>query len=290
MVKANVVNVLGLKANVVTDGLYGIEVEAEGTNLPGAVDGWRVDNDPSLQAGLESHEYVMPKPGSLEDCAKALDNLRLAYKHNKTKVLETDTSGVHVHINMQDHTIKQLFTFITTYFALETLITTYCGPMREGNHFCLRTSDAEGGLLRLIKAAKSHDFAPLNTTNIRYSTLNPLALFIYGSLEIRSMRGTGDTDAILTWVKILDNIRKAALEFKDPVDVLTSFSRDGERAFIQNILGNQAARFLEIKDCDTIVCNDVRRIQALAFSVDWSKWSDRKVNPFPKRIREAEEE
>jgi len=282
MVKAlrnNILNILGLNK---TNGMYGIEIETEGRFLPNNLNEyWRIDADPSLKSGLESFEYVLARPLDIDDCKKALDYLSNKYKEYGTKVEETDTSGVHVHLNVQEYTPKQLYNLFVAYLTLEEIILTYCGDMREGNHFCLRSQDAEALIFSLTQAAIKRNLKPLNTDRLRYASLNVYSLFKYGSVEFRAMRGTGDLDAIFTWVEILDRIRQEALNYATPSDILLSFSQEGERAYLKKFLKDKANLFYKVENFEQMLQNGVRRCQSIAFLPDWDAWKDERKNPFP---------
>ena len=263
-----------------TEGQYAVEIEAEGTRLPVELDKyWSVHNDGSLQAGFEAKEYVMRGPTNLEGVKEALDYLDSVYKSNRTTVKETMTSGVHVHVNVQDYTPKELFTFMTTYFILEELLIKFCGDHREGNHFCLRAKDAEWIIDELVDSARTHKFGNLKNDNIRYCSLNPCSLFKYGSIEFRAMRGTRDLDAIYTWVKILDRVRLSAKNFPDPAEVAKLMSIGGESQFVRTVLGEYADMFL-VPGYKQMVKDGVRLIQPLAFCTDWNMYKDTSANPF----------
>lgn len=288
MVKNNVYIMAGLKKKA--DGMYGVEIEAEGGGLPPVQEYWKVEHDPSLKSGYEAVEYVLDRPRSLEECGNALNYIRDQYQKYGSKVLETDTSGVHIHLNVQDYTPKQLFNLIVSYLILEDLILTYCGEMRVGNHFCLGSSHAEGLIHSLTQAAINQEIYNLNTEKLRYASLNVHSLFKYGSIEFRGMRGTGDTDAIFTWMQIIDNIRQEALNYNTPLDIVVSYSHDGERAFVKRFLKDKADLFLKVKNFEELIQNGVRRIQSLAFIPNWNTWKDERKNPFPVRRIEPEEE
>jgi hypothetical protein len=181
-------------------------------------------------------------------------------------------------------TPKQLFTFITTYFVLEELLVTYCGPAREGNHFCLRAKDAEWIINELITAATTRKLKNLDTDTLRYCSLNIISLFKYGSIEFRAMRGTRDLDAIYEWVEILDRVRVASLEFKQPSDVLSTMSFNGEEDFIKRVLGDKAKWFLKNGNANSMVREGARIVQPLAYSVDWNTYRDVNNNPFAKEL------
>lgn len=266
---------------VAVDGILGVEIEVEGKNLPppGFHLLWRADIDGSLKAA-ESLEYVMPMPRDLAGVKESLDVLGQAYKKYGTKVDNSIRAGVHVHLNVQQMLVKDFFTFLTCYYILEDALTTYCGPTREGNLFCLRSSDAEYILFELMKVAKEKNFKYLNTDNLRYATLNMLSLFKYGSVEFRAMRGTGKLDDIYDWCQIILALRDGAKQFKDPVDAIASMSGDGELLFLQRILGEQAKHFKNIPKIDQMIRQGARRAQMLAFCTDWNAYKDIKINPF----------
>lgn len=279
-----ILNLIGLHP---TNGMYGLEIEAEGNKLP--VDDtftnwWKVERDGSLQAGFEALEYVMRAPSTLDGVREQLNHLDSAYKKRGSKIEETQTSGVHVHLNVQNYTMKELFTLYTIYFTVEELLLKYCGAWREGNHFCLRAKDAEYIIQEFITSAKTRNLKNLKTDNLRYCSLNSLSLFKYGSVEFRAMRGTGDLDAIYEWVEIIDRIRQTAQEFPDPAEVARFMSMGGEEEFIRRVFKDKAHHFLSITNRKELIKNGIRIIQPFAFATDWSQYKDVLVNPFRKGI------
>lgn len=280
MVKNNILNVI--KNLEPTDGMIGVEIEVEGVHLPGqamVLPHWRVDLDGSLKAA-EAFEYVMPQPSTLEGVKAALDVLQAAYKKKGSVITNSVRPGVHVHYNVQELTLKQFFTLLTCYYILEEVLTSYCGPNREGNHFCLRAQDAEFILFEVAKVAKTRNFKPLNTDNLRYASLNLLSLFKYGSIEFRAMRGTGNLDEIYKWCEIIVTLIENAKKFDTPIEAISSFSLDGEVIFLKRMLGPEAELFLKLPKLERKIREGARRAQIVAFSTDWAEYKDEKVNPF----------
>lgn len=263
-----------------TEGLLGVEIEVEGRRLPQDLRPyWRTDMDGSLK-GAESFEYVMPKPSSLGGVKEALDFLQHSYKAARSTVDESVRAGVHVHLNVQQLTLKQFFTLTTAYFIVDELVTTFCGPSREGNHFCLRGKDAEFILFKLVEAAKTRNLRNLNDNNLRYCSYNIVSLFKYGSVEFRAMRGTGDLDAIYEWCEIVSAINDGAKKWDNPRDVLVSMSEGGEEAFLFQLLGDKVKHFENHPELKRMIRQGARRVQMLAFGVDWNTYKDVKINPF----------
>lgn len=273
-------NLVGISREGLRDGLYGVEIEVEGTNLPRRLDErhWIVERDGSLKAA-EAWEYVTPGPLSLEGVKASLDYLSAQYKAHGTEVDESIRAGVHVHMNVQLWTVKQVVTFATIYYILEDLLMKYCGENREGNLFCLRTRDAEFVLFRLLRALQERNLRFLKEDVIRYSSLNYCALFKYGSIEFRGMRGTGDLDKIMEWVEIINELREASLKFDSPVEVVSTMSGDGEYQFIDRVLPTKSHLFKGM-DIEGSISESTRRVQMIAFGVDWEKIGAKSVNIF----------
>lgn len=275
-----VAEAFGIPRGFLTKGEVGIEIEVEGKNLPRRVDGWKSEADGSLR-GEENIEFVLERPGTLEEARKALDNLDKAYKANDSTVDDTVRAGVHVHINVQHLTLVELFNFITIYLILEEPLTKFCGPFREGNLFCLRSGDAEYVLFALREAAQTRRFRGLVHDNLRYSSMNVKALGTYGSLEFRAMRGTRDLGLIMDWTKILHGLRESAKTFRVPSDVINCFSEGAYDVFLRRTLGEYADIFLKMEGWEKMVKDGMRRSQTIAFSTNWEKYFEKEVvNPF----------
>lgn len=276
----DVKTLVGIPKGAYRSELYGVEIEVEGTNLPTNVDPsiWRIEMDGSLKAA-EAYEYVTPAPLSLKGVKASLDYLSAQYSKKRTVVDESIRAGVHVHMNVQDWNIKQVVTFATIYYILEDILMNYCGPDREGNLFCLRTRDAEFVLFRLLRSLKERNLKYLKDDIIRYSSLNYCSLFKYGSLEFRGMRGTGDLNAIMEWVEIINELREESLKFKDPVEVIGTMSGDGEIGFLNRVLPTKAHLF-KSDDIEKSIRDTTRRIQMIAFSLDWNDIGKQSVNIF----------
>lgn len=202
-----------MKLRSKTKGDIGVEIEVEGKRLPRLDKYWRNEHDGSLR-GEENMEYVLQKPGTLKEVREALDYLDNAYKKNKSVVDDTVRAGVHIHVNCQELTMCQLYSFFCVYMILEEMLVKFCGEHREGNLFCLRIKDADYTLSCIRRAMLTKDFRQIfHNDDLRYSAMNVKALGDYGSLEFRTMRGTRDLDLIYTWAEILFNLREYAKSF-----------------------------------------------------------------------------
>ena len=254
-------------ARCATKGDVGIEVEVEGENLPRPTRLWRIEHDGSLRG--EALEYVLRKPMAIKDACKALDYLGKQYEDNNTIVHDSVRAGVHVHINVQELTTVQLFTFITSYIILEDLLVKYCGEYREGNLFCLRMRDADFLLYMLEQTANNKRFNDLHTDILRYASMNVKSLHQYGSLEFRAMRGTRDLDVIATWAKLLLNLRNQAVKFENAADLYRFISEKGTESFLELFLGDLIGEVCNTPVGDIDLSEGLLRAHPLAMKTNW---------------------
>lgn len=226
----------------ITKGDVGIEIELEGEHLPRDVNKfWRVEYDGSLNdSGLE---YVLTKPLSIKQAKYALSNLKGDFKHNKAVVDDSVRAGVHVHINVQELTLVELYNFITLYVILEELLVKFCGKTRQGNLFCLRIKDAEYLMEMIKQSIEEGNLSCLNTQMIRYSSMNLNAISKYGSVEFRAMRGSDNFGLIYTWAEMLLSLREYARKFDSPAQMISVISSGTVSSFLYSCLGNNAKRF-----------------------------------------------
>lgn len=268
------------------DGRFGVEIEVEGSRLPGistswdspARNYWRVERDGSLR-GDESAEYVLRNPCDIDMVEKALNALSQAYKDNRSTISDTVRAGIHIHVNVQDMTILHLMNYITSYYVLENLLLKYCGNGRESNHFCFRAKDAEYVIFALERALKHKAFGYLSNNSLRYSSMNLNALFSYGSLEFRAMRSTSDMEKISNWCKVLDRIRVASAAYESPSEIISQMSEDGGVDFASTMLGDYYKLFSK-EDVEKLVLEGVRNAQVIAYAIDWDTFNAKELSAY----------
>ena len=262
-----------------TKGEVGLEIEMEGTNLHIDEDlgFWRGEADGSLR-GDESIEYVLRKPVPRNQVAKALDELYVALREQEATIDMTHRTSVHVHINVQQLEVNEVYNFICLYLIFEDMIMdAMCSESRKGNLFCLRASDAEYLYEHIERAIEHKDLRWLNEGDVRYSALNLLALHKFGSLEFRALQGTDDPDLIKRWVGTLLKMKDKAKTFKSPKEIIEGFSMRGTEEFTKFIFGDDVPFKGELME-------SVWRVQNLAYTYD------RVYNPPPELRWEDDEE
>lgn len=267
------------------EGLFGIEIEAEGKGMQ-LVDNkfWRTEDDGSLRGDYpESRaEFVLKHPITGDKVKPALVSLEKALEG---AVFDFSfRTSVHVHVNVQELTHTQLLNFIYTYLLLEEPLMTYCGKERKGNRFCLRLADAEGmlGTLKKLFYDGSESIRDFRGDDIRYSAINIAALQKYGSLEFRAMRGNLEVDTICTWVEALGKIREYAITVKDPQEVLKEFQNMEPKEFLKSVLGGVSKFFIYPR-----MVKDMQRSLSLSIDLPYSYRDVKEDDPKMDRYRIA---
>lgn len=251
-----------------TDGQeVGIEIEVEGTGLPGAVKGWRIVPDGSLRG--ESAEYIFNGPSPRQGIDPRLEAFQKAMKD--VTINQSYRTSVHVHVNQQDTKLKDIYTQILLYTIWEDVLGEQCGQERVGNLFALRAKDAEFYLERLLMAVQQDYLSTLNTQDLRYTAVNPMALFSHGTLEYRSMRGTTDIKLIRSWVDLLLALKDASINnFDNPLAMVQDVSKLGPDGFSKKIFTPEQTALFS-KGWQDKVVEGTRLVQHIAHA-NPNKW------------------
>lgn len=261
------------------DGEIGIEIETE-TIRPydhPRFNHWTTHSDGSLRNfGVE---YVLRNPLDYKDIGGALREFELNTR--QIAFIPSVYTSVHVHLNQKNRTLQQLFNFITLYLLFEEPLGHYCGPDREGNLFCLKTSSSERNLVNITNLAQNIELGnrrgiqALNQNHLKYSGLNIAPLRNFGSLEVRTHFGTTDINLIDRWVGMLyRGIYEKATTFANPVEIVNRFNEVGYEKFLIECFGHYV-------DYLTFSKKDFEKTlwyaTAVASSVtDWSSLGDEK--------------
>ena len=247
-------------------GDVGIEIEVEALRrLPTMPDDseWRSETDNSLRG--YSMEYVLRKPIKIEKVGKSIENLREYVALAKSSPKYSERAGVHIHVNVQEMTSNQVFTMAMVYYCMESSLVRFCGPDREGNHFCLRLEDADYVVDVLESALRNRNLRYLDSEDIRYASLNFCSLFRYGSLEFRAMETTPNFDKVEEWAKILVAIRNYACKLESFDQIPARISGQGPTGWAKEVLGDELFALINEPDFDQRVMRCMRPIQHLFY-------------------------
>jgi len=221
----------GLQA---VNGEVGIEIEMEGKNLPDAPNGWHNTKEGSIKG----KEYVLTGACERAKVKENLDALHKWFKKNEAELKPGDGCGIHLHINVQTFTFKQVLCYACLYLLLEDALVHWCGDDRVGNLFCLRSQDADYLLECLAYAAQQGSArGAFRPDQCRYASMNFDALGKYGSLEFRAMRTPAAfVKPTCIWAETLLLLKDKSLRYKEPSEIIENLSADGLEGFAWGIL------------------------------------------------------
>ena len=242
----------------------GIEIEIEGGELNFDIKKyWKIVGDGSLHGG--GVEFVLRNPVHRDKTWNRLKSLRDELKQNNSILNPNDRCGVHIHVNCQTLTTKQVINFALVYLILEEKLVGWCGEHREGNLFCLRASDAEEIVKGLIYSVQTNSLANMQLDYYRYASINLSALKKFGSVEFRALQTPKDFKIIQKWIKMLLNIKDYSLKYEEARHIIEEISMTGANNFVNDVLQKQAHLISQIKINESIM-EGVRRIQEVAYA------------------------
>lgn len=284
IVGLNMQALLGTKA---VKGDIGLEIEVEGNKFPkdSIPAPWGYHKDGSLR-GQDNAEYVLKHPIPFEKVPDAIGTLWQMFTDYGSVLDESNRTSVHVHLNAQRFHLTRLTSFLALYFSVEELLAAWCGDHRVGNLFCLRGRDAPAIITNLKKFIVSDGQYEIKD-GMHYAGLNAQALYKFGSIEIRTLRGVNDPKTILDWVAILERIYKLSADFPDPREIPSLLSGEGPLNYLDMVLGDHAVTVkngidYSIDRIRDALYDGIRLAQDLCYCRDWSLYipTDAKDDPF----------
>ena len=266
---------LAHRANL--DGEVGLEIECEGMNLfKSPIRYWQTHVDHSLRPvqGHDPIEYVLREPLPRTEVPKALTYLISQLKNCGSTLNQSHRTSVHVHVNVQPLTMKQIYQFIGLYLIFEETLIEFAGPERVGNLFCLSAKQAEYFVSILESCAEREDFRNFFNEEYRYSSCNLASVGKLGSLEFRALRGTVDQKLIQAWVDTLLLIKDKALEYDNPRAIVEDFMNSRAEAFLHKIFYERPdLREMIFGDCPQSVTKSMwdglRLFRDAAYACEW---------------------
>lgn len=256
-------------------GDVGIEIETETKDayvIP-PFSFWTVHQDGSLRDfGME---YILQQPLRVEDQIwQALEEFR-----DKTKgikfIQDSLTTSVHIHLNFLNQNFQTLGNFLVLYTMFENILIRYSGEDRLSNLFCLPICDAEETYKNMMKMAGAISHSNVNglifnQDACKYAALNLSCLGNYGSLEVRSHKGTTNIDRIFEWINILQSIKNYAQQDIVPQQIITSWKDRGSE-ILTDVFGRYKP-VLAYKDSTDLVERNFWYAANIAYAVkDWKE-------------------
>lgn len=212
--------------------LFGIEVEVENIpDAPNKLNYWNITTDNSLRNhGYEYCSFPI-RANQVEGAIQELDEAL-----PKTRTFSERTS-CHVHMNVRDLTISEIYNLIVIYYALENVIFKWVGHDRENNIFCIPLN--EGRFYRSLPYFETHINDTIHNWN-KYTALNLIPIREKGTVEFRHMYGTLDSGTLLTWINILCCLKDTAKRYepKKLQEIIKNLNTNSEyQLFLSNVFG-----------------------------------------------------
>lgn len=228
---------------------------------------WRAVSEGSVQG----FEAVLREPQGGVDLVSALEEAETIIGELRGSDKFPEMTSVHVHVDVRDMTIIQLFNFITLAIMFEPVLYNYVEPHRNKNHFCLPMSDADNILRSLTRVVAryrrdgrlSRDYlrSQWNQDEVKYAGINLSSICRYGSLEFRMHHGTADSTSLIRWGNILLKIREYAMgSDRSPNNILDTKKEVGIDNIFTQVLG-QYSGVLGYEGVDLDILEGIRNAQ-----------------------------
>ncbi len=244
-------------------------VEADNFKIGSA--NWQQVKDGSLRNGFElimrgpvpykKLPEILDEPTQLL-AAKAIDGLG---NYLIDAIKWSNRCSVHVHMNVQTFTPRQLLLFSTLWYVFEPILVEKFAPERVGNLFCLRAVDAPVFVDHVIEAFSPERIKYIDG-NRRYMGLNWASIGKFCSLEFRYLRGSIDAAYIMEFVSYVEALRNWVLRCDaDPKDVLPMLSMRGLAEMFEECF-DRPSRGYDFNS--PLVWQSLRLAQDLCYGVD----------------------
>jgi len=226
------------------DLIVGLELEIEGWDHPEEPQhrGFSFTSDGSLRgASVEA----ITKPTRSKFVPHLLESFFSHFEVSQKNYSER--CSVHVHVNCQDLTKQQLRNVCLIYQAVERVLFSWIGEVREQNIFCIPWYQCN------ISSRFVYKFLSDTDSTVRrwqkYTALNLLPLREQGTIEFRHLEGTCDLHRITTWLNFIGSIFRCACsltykELRATIADMNSVSNYG--AFIEQVFGEYAIELISL--------------------------------------------
>ena len=179
-----------------------------------------------------------------EDLLNAFAHLDEAFSEGEAQF--SHRTSVHVHIDVVDMDKEDLIKLLLLYTSLERILFHHCGADRADNLYCLPYYKADHFktlLYGVFDALVDDDMRYAQNAIYnwpKYSALNLRRIADLGTIEFRQHHGTGDSQKIITWIKMLLCIKRYAIEgvrdINDFPEMVSGFAADD---YLVEIFGDE---------------------------------------------------
>lgn len=292
-------------------GTLGIELEMEGrglintdgavADLSGSSTGarWSAKHDGSLRNG--GIEYVLTTPCSVAEIDPLVTGLFDKLKLAGSRIENSNRCSTHVHVNVGAQRINKLTSIIVLWGIFEEFLIRWHGVNRTRNHFCLSFKDSKTTLNSWLGMLRNGQF-PNQDSGAKYSALNILPLWRFGSFEFRCGQEPDDPAKVILWGKFLHYLVQYAVnKYENPNQIAYDISDKTAIVLLEEICSQDPALlpfYKEIINGETDrsfnegCMESFRSVQALCYEFPWDDWlpvigKEYIPNPFAKQPRVA---
>ncbi len=167
---------------------------------------------------------------------KALDLLKKGITDFKVKpYVEGNRGSTHIHLNVSDLSVQQLFNIVLMSYFVEPIIMDMCHQDRLFSPFSVtsnRTKDQKFVLSNISKGDMS-----FNSSNYKYRSIGLSSVYKKGSLEYRMFHASYDTEEILKWINFIQEIKHIAITTNGLQDKIRSAFDKGLAPVLHDLFG-----------------------------------------------------
>lgn len=267
-------------------GTIGLELEIEGNRLPstGYLEkivgsktraGWNATTDGSLRG--EALEYVLTRPCDVSELPTLVDGLWDVFKARDTTINNSNRCSTHVHINMGGKKVNEATSVLALWATFEEALINWCGEERKTNHFCLGTKDAQSTVAAWQTLLKTGS-RPTDR-GLKYSALNILPLWNYGSFEFRCGAAAEEPKKVIQWAQFLHHfVEYACTTYNNPQDLAYALSEQGGETILKEICAKAGLESFAdevikgVDNFDRTCMEGFRHVQHLCMGHPWQEW------------------
>jgi hypothetical protein len=274
-------------------GDQGLELEVEASEPLPEIDTehWVTKLEPSLRGGERgmAKEYISKGVLQAYQVPRAIAFLSKTLEDPKLKVMkDSKRTSFHVHNNVLYLEPRQLWTNVCAYWLCENVLFSRLPGHRQGNHFCLRLSDAEGTLRSCVKDLKEEaPFSNFSDNAVRYSGQNLASITKFGSIEYRGMEGTTDGERLSEWSsELLSLTSKVPTLWDTPDQMMDEYYSQGAAHFLSRIFSSKFLEPIFKVDYRGMMEENEGTLLELVYFHDWKAWQTK----IEKKLLERKEE
>lgn len=208
----------------------GIQAVAERYGAKTRTDVWKIQNDGSLNRGVE---VVSPPLTSTEEVKKVVYVL--------LKVIKARVSvktGFHLHIDCNDLNLEQIKNAYKLYNKYESSsIQSLLEKDRHNNYYC---SPICWYMEDVLNARTIEEFK--NCMGTRYVSVNSKSYIKYGTIELRAHKGSLDIDRIESWIEFGLKLVETAISMTTEKKLVATTKEEALEEMFEELQLSEAAQ------------------------------------------------